>query len=221
METAHLTEELSEYLDGELTPAERAAADRHLSECGRCAALLGELRAIKAAAAELTPSVPERDLWPGIRARLSPRRGAAAHASAEGGVVSIRSRHRRVVLTIPELIAAGIAVALLSAALVWASIGATVAPYAPMALETERPGHVVLAAYQPAMTELEAAYEELRHELDPETILVLERNLAIIDAAVQEAMQALEADPSSAFLQGHLAEAMRRRVDLLRQVAMI
>lgn len=221
METAHLTDGLSEYLDGELTPAERAAADRHLSECGRCAALLEELRAIKGAAAELPPPSPERDLWPGIRARLSPKPGVTAQPSPDSWVIGIRSRRRRVDLTVPQLIAAGIAVALLSAAVVWASMGATVASYEPMALAAEGPGHIVLAAYEPAMTELQVAYEHRRAELDPETILVVERNLAIIDAAIREATQALEADPSSGFLQGHLAESMRRRLGLLRQVAMI
>ena len=68
---------------------------------------------------------------------------------------------------------------------------------------------------------LEAEFELRRAVLDPATIQVVERNLAIIDGAIAESRRALEADPSSGFLNGYLAEAMRRKVDLLRQATRI
>jgi anti-sigma factor RsiW len=218
METCRWTAGLSAYLDDELAPAERAAVDRHLTACSRCALVLDDLRMVVAAAAELSGVAPERDLWPGIRGRLIPRAGPAATDVADPKVVGIRMR-RRVAMTVPQLVAAGITVALLGAAVVWAVMGAATAPYAP-AVATPGPADVVLAAYQPAMTELEAAYAVRRSELEPETVLVVERNLAIIDAAIREATEALEADPSSGFLHAHLADTMRRRLSLLRQVAL-
>jgi hypothetical protein len=45
---------------------------------------------------------------------------------------------------------------------------------------------------------------------------VVERNLAIIERAIDEARGALAADPSNAYLNRHLADAMRRKLDLLR-----
>jgi hypothetical protein len=67
---AHLEGVLSDYLEGELAPAERAAADRHLAGCAACAALVADLQAITTQAAALPPVAPARDLWAGIEARL-------------------------------------------------------------------------------------------------------------------------------------------------------
>lgn len=42
------TERLSEYLDGELDPADREALERHLAQCADCRRALAELRAVVA-----------------------------------------------------------------------------------------------------------------------------------------------------------------------------
>ena len=60
---------------------------------------------------------------------------------------------------------------------------------------------------------------EHRNELDPRTIEVLERNLAIIDEAIEQARRALAADPASSYLHGHIAENMKRKYELLRRAA--
>ena len=48
---AHPIEQLSEYVDDELSPRERARIEAHLSECPKCARLVGDLEAVVAAAA--------------------------------------------------------------------------------------------------------------------------------------------------------------------------
>lgn len=217
----HVTDRLSAYIDGELDGRAQSAVEAHVAGCGECAAVLAELRRVVLSAAELPPVPPERDLWPGIRTRLSPRGLSAARPGPASPVLSMASR-RRVILSVPELLAAGIAVALLSAGIMWAALGAS----DPAAMSTAggagsdawAVSDAVLAAYEPAMTDLEAEYEERRAALDPETIRVVERNLAIIDAAITEAREALAADPSSGFLSTHLGDTMRRRMTLLRQV---
>lgn len=219
MRTNHWTDRLSDYLDGDLTRAERLAADRHLSDCPQCAGLLQELRSVAAAAADLPTEAPRRDLWPGIRGRLS-ERGPAAPRPPIRSVMRTGSR-RRIAMTVPQLVAAGIAVALVSAGLVWTSLTVPGVAHEVAAEVPPQPTEVVLAAYEPAMSDLESAYELRRGELDPEMVMVVERNLAIIDSAIREAGQALEADPSSGFLHSHLAATMRQRMDLLRQVARI
>jgi hypothetical protein len=212
----HWTDRLSEYLDGELEPAEVAAAEGHLSRCPECADVLADLRAVLATTALLPDTAPERDLWPGIRERLTAR---VPGPGASPRVITLASR-RRVVLSVPQLIAAGLALMLLSAAGMWITLGG--APSEPPTV-AEAAWHrdIVLAAYEPAMADLEAEYLSRRELLDPETIRVVERNLALIDAAIQEAREALAADPSSGFLNGHLAETVRRRMTLLREVASI
>jgi hypothetical protein len=239
MSEGHWTDRLSEYLDGELGPEARAAAERHLAGCPDCAGVLEELRAVVAEARTLPDAAPARDLWPGIQARLAPRAEAGADVAAGAGaragergeagrgrVIPLAWR-RRLVVSVPQLLAAGIAVAVLSAGAVWIVLGGSAGPAGPagagLAVEavTPAPSDVMLAAYEPAMVTLESEYERRRDELDSETILVVEKNLAIIDAAIEEARRALAEDPSSGYLQGHLADAVRQRMNLLRQVASI
>jgi anti-sigma-K factor RskA len=66
-----MCERLAAYLEGDLTPAEQAQADQHLTECAACAESLVELRAIASEAAQLPLLTPPRDLWAGIEARIS------------------------------------------------------------------------------------------------------------------------------------------------------
>ncbi|MGH9175199.1 MAG: hypothetical protein ACRD1H_12620, partial [Vicinamibacterales bacterium] len=56
-----------------------------------------------------------------------------------------------------------------------------------------------------------------RDALDPRTVVVIERNLAVIDEAIRQARAALDADPANTFLNSHLADARRRKLDLLRR----
>src|SRR5574341_914651 len=63
--TDQWTHRLSEYLDDELSAAERRQMDEHLGTCGACQETLAQLRAGVARAASLEDSGPERDLWPG------------------------------------------------------------------------------------------------------------------------------------------------------------
>jgi anti-sigma-K factor RskA len=220
MENSHWTDRLSEYVDGELSPAERAAAERHLATCGECAALVEDLGAVARAAALLPDVDPGRDLWPSIRRRLQPRgQEARAWAPRLTGMISTVT-NRRIVLTVPQLAAAALAIALLSGTGAWALLGVPAGPDAVLTALSS-PSDVVLAAYEPAMTTLEAEYTARRGELDPETIVAVERNLAIIDAAIREARDALAADPSSGFLNAHLAATVRKRMNLLREVASI
>jgi hypothetical protein len=222
----HWTDRLSEYLDGDLDERERAALEAHLEGCAECAAVLEELGVVVSEARGLPDLPPERDLWPEIEGRLQPREQVPA-APADVPVIPLAGR-RRVAMTIPQLIAAGIALVLFSAGGVWMSLtGVGPADPAGVVGVGSDQGTVPVApvsftaTYEDAIAELQVEYLARRTTLDPETIRVVERNLEIIDQAIQEARRALEDDPSSGFLNEHLAEAMRRKVDLLRQAAKI
>jgi anti-sigma factor RsiW len=67
---AAVDERLMDYLEGDLAAADRAAVEAHLADCGRCRALVADLRAITADAAALPVLRPERDLWAGIAERI-------------------------------------------------------------------------------------------------------------------------------------------------------
>jgi hypothetical protein len=69
------------------------------------------------------------------------------------------------------------------------------------------------------VADLEKALKNGRSRLDKSTVEIVEHNLQIIDQAIAQARDALAADPANAYLSGHLVEARRRKLDLLRRAA--
>lgn len=143
---------------------------------------------------------PPRDLWPAVEARLAhrarpPRRRFAALAIAAGVLIAVMS----------------------SLATAWL-------------LRSNEPSQTAVVTAAPAPRE--AAYlrataslsQELamrRDQLAPETIAVLERNLAIIDRAIAESRAALAGDPGNADLAELLWASYERKVSLLEQASRI
>jgi len=74
----HLTDQLSAYLDGTLTPEEAAAVASHLAECAECRGTLDDLQAVR----NLLRVVPDRAPHPSLLPRTLARVGAAPHRKA-------------------------------------------------------------------------------------------------------------------------------------------
>jgi hypothetical protein len=205
------TDRLSEYLDGDLAEAETAALEAHLDTCAACRETLAGLRRIVVRARALEDRPPSRDLWSGVAARI----GAAPG-------------RRRLSFSVPQLLAAGIALAVLSAGGAWllhpdpARVAAVQGnPAAPGTVPVATAGSTGAAArsYDSAVDDLERILAEGRGRLDSTTVRVLEQNLALIDRAIAQAQRAVAADSANVYLNTHLAETMRRKIDLLRQAA--
>jgi hypothetical protein len=75
--------------------------------------------------------------------------------------------------------------------------------------------------HEEAISELRRALSSNRDKLNPATIRTLEANLAIIDLAIDQARRALAADSANTYVREHLAETMRRRVQLLQRATML
>ena len=105
------TNRLSEYIDGELDNTERAALEAHLETCGHCYATLADLRQVVARAKTLEDREPAKDLWAGIRAGLT----------TDAPIPLRRDRlvRRRFSLTVGQLLAASIALMLMSGGGAW------------------------------------------------------------------------------------------------------
>jgi hypothetical protein len=73
--------------------------------------------------------------------------------------------------------------------------------------------------YDRAVADLERVLAENRSRLDTATVRVLEESVRTIDRALARARTALAQDPSNSYLNAHLAETMRRKLDLLRRAA--
>ena len=168
-----------------------------------------------AAIGALTDEAPARNLWPGIEARLTPR------------------RRQSVTMTFPQLALAATLVMAVSAGVSWLALapGGDARPAeAPIQAVAEPAGpeqpHVERASfadeqYDAAVSDLERVLVEQGDRLDPQTVMVIERNLRTIDEAIRQARAALDADPANTYLNSHLADARRRKLDLLRQAALL
>lgn len=222
------TDRLSDYLDDELPDHERAEVAAHLAGCADCSRLLSELSEVTRIAATLPPpAAPERDLWPGIAGRLTPSPAARV----------LHLPRRRFSISVFELVAAGLALAVASGVIAtrWRTAGAgtDVADPRPAAVTTPTvdtanadglPARVMAAsldntAYDAAVADLEAVLRAERSRLDPSTVRIVEDNLTIINQALEDAQRALAADPGDTYLGDHLAQTRRRKLDLLRRAA--
>jgi anti-sigma-K factor RskA len=190
---------LNAYVDGTLGAVERATVEAHLADCAGCRAAVVELRALVAAAAALPKSIaPKRNLWTTIETRIAHR-----------ATYNVRRAFWR-----GALAAAAVFVIALG-------LYRLLPPFAAH----DRPGRsgwaVVQADFDQASDELGGILATERERLGPGTVALLERNLAIIDAAIAESRAALARDPANAELRRLFAAAARHKVELLRWAARV
>ena len=226
------TDKLSDYLDDELEERERSAVEAHLQGCAACTAVLNDLKRIVARAQSLDARPPQTDLWDGIAIRGTGL-GRTLTSSAAW-------QRRRVSFTLAQLAAAAVLIAAVSGGLVWQfapelgglrSRGSetgqraeSVRPAPTDDTDRARPDNVDVVPisladdqYDAAVADLERALKQGRGKLDASTIAVVEQNLQTIDQAIAQAREALASDPANSYLTGHLVEARRRKLDLLRR----
>ena len=222
--TDRFIDRLSQYLDDELGPDERAQVAQHLAGCDACRRTLDQLREVVALAASRPAIQPGEDLWPGIRERLraAPADVVPIEAAAR------RPLRRRFTFSVPQLAAAAVALMVVSGGAVWLALGARAAgpdAVASLRVAQDSPGLARLvsddASYQATLAELERALASSRDRLDPVTIAVLESNLRLIDAAIAEATEALARDPGNAYLSEHLGQTREKKIEVLRRAANI
>jgi anti-sigma factor RsiW len=212
-----ILDRLSEYLDDALHADERARVSAHLSGCAECRVTLEELRAVAHRAARLTDSPPPVDLWPGVTARID--------RESRRPLAFERAR-RTFSFTMPQLVAAGLALMVLSGGTVWlARLGGDRTDFPPISAEAPRPQVAAVNVnfadehYDRAIADLQATLDAQRARLDPRTVRVLEGNLETIDAAIEQCRRALADDPANAYLNVHMADARKRKLALLREAA--
>lgn len=209
--------------DEQLTAGERAAIEAHLAGCAECRSTLAELRAVARLAQNLPDTPPLRDLWPGVSAKLEPRPSVIPFR---------RTLSKRFTFTLPQLVAAGLALMVLSGGLVWiarqgdprASLPAVVATVEAPTPESAEPPIVETvsfadAQYDQAVADLEKALAAGRTKLDPDTVRIIEENLASIDLAIDQARKALRNDPANVYLNTYFAASRNRKLALLRRAS--
>ena len=208
---------LSESVDGTLSPADERAADRHLESCPACRALVADLRTVRAAAFTLDRRQPPADLLSRIQARLTsepaPRGRVLAWPNTRGAWSVWLAAAAALVLTT-------------MVGLMPLSRSAGVPPVTEPnpALEgtalvdsVEADLQAAEAHYDRAIQGLEQIARSDSGELDPQVAAVLQKNLQVVDQAIDESRAALKTQPASSRAQDGLFEAMRTKVALLQQ----
>jgi anti-sigma factor RsiW len=234
MTTDRFTELLSPYLDRELDEAAVREVEEHVAACPACADTLEELRAVKDRARTLVDAPPGADLWPGIAARIGGDRGGSLAIRPLPRVGARPHAGRRLALSVPQLAAAAVVVALVSAGAVWLVLhrqGSSVVARADRSdslAETPAGAGGNVAAGIPGsgdaaedLNRLRRILAEGRDRLDPRTVRTLEENLRIIEIAIAQSRRALEADPGDPYVRGHLTETMKRKVELMHRAAVL
>ncbi|HSG07958.1 MAG TPA: zf-HC2 domain-containing protein [Longimicrobiales bacterium] len=219
------TDQLSEYVDEALVDARLPRLEEHLAGCEACRALVEDLRRVKEAAGLLGDAQPARDLWPGIAS-------AIAAAPREVDVIALPVGRRRtraasgLFLTVRQLAAASVVLVSMSAAATWwAGVGMATrpgsGPIAGAASESAATLAADVAGPSPELAGelevLEAALAQARERLDPSTVRIVERNMGVIQRAIDESLQALVVDPGNVFLKEHLERAYQEKIDFLRE----
>lgn len=235
--STHWTERLSEYHDGELTPAEHASCEAHLAACADCRDTLAQLGLVIASARADRDTMPATDLWPGILAKIDSGSAQAEPHNRLWGQASAWPR-RQITFSLPQLALAASLLIAVSAAVAYVAANRAAGPQ-PIAIIARElpiqamaepmlapstdvtPANFADAAFDRAVSDLERTLVEQRDALDPRTIVIIERNLAVIDEAIRQARAALDADPANTFLNSHLADARRRKLELLRRATSI
>jgi anti-sigma-K factor RskA len=187
---------LDEYLDGTLAADEQTRVSAHLGACERCRREAEAIRALLARTSTLPRSVlPGRELWSGIAERI---RGSTVRR--HNGATRWR------VPAVALQAAAAIGLILLGAGL------ATTWQHRPAGSRFT----AEQARYAAASTALAEHLAREPGNLAPATRAVVERNLAIVDAAIREAEAALLRDPGSQALEQMLVARYEQRLALLR-----
>ncbi len=230
-------EALGSYLEGELDPRSRTAAESHRGECLRCAALVRDIEAIRSEASNLRELSPSRDLWAGIANRI------------EAPIIRIPAQATEVHRTVPRHLrtaaAAAILIALTSGVTyvlavqrAGGDVGGTAAAdsarslaIAPLdspaatGLPAQRSALVrdvpAVVTYDHEIAALRGVLDLRRNDLDPATVAILSNSLVTIDRAVAEARAAVARDSGSAFLNDQLHKALEKKLGLLRTVALL
>lgn len=181
----------------ELTVDETAALEAHVAGCAECRTDRQAALSLRAPTLRLPHDVqPARDLWPGVQRRIVRRSPSFAWLAAAAVL----------------LVALSSAVTMLVTQEGRTSRTLTAAPAAVAVIE---------ASYIAESRDLEQALVSQRGRLSPETVATLERNLAIIDAAIAESRAALASDPGNRDLRILLEAGHEQRIALLEQASRV
>ena len=215
--TRHL-DAIGELVDGTLAGDARRDLEAHLRTCDTCTALASELTRIRQAAGSLERLEPPAASWPRIQARV--RLGAGRPSMLRGWLPLAAAAALLLVVAAGYLLRhASDGQARRSAP----SPTATAQSQAPtsadeqaeLASSVEAKLRLAEQHYQDAIRDLEKLAQD-REALDPQVAAALQKNMQVVDQAIDESRAALRTEPESEPAQQSLFDAFRTKVTLLQ-----
>lgn len=217
---------IHDYVDGALDARERADVEQHLAECAECRQLVADLREIHDAVSGVDLREPPVRVWPRIERAIKLEADAKqSPQNTQNSQNSFALRVQRVLRSTSFLAAA--------AALVLATVvglryrpgqdqhasapteGVEIAaPDSAQAVEAEL--RAAEEHYTKAISGLEQITKSEQNALDPGTAATLQKNLAVIDQAINESRAALKTQPASEPAQASLVENFKAKIGLLQ-----
>jgi len=198
-------EQLSDLIDGVLSPEQRRRAEAHLAICSACSDRRDRLELILGAARALPDEIdPPPQLWSDVQARIQP---------------AVSRARQRWLLAAAAVVLVAVSSAV-TAFIVRRPVPVVMRPMAPVRTVSNQlspAARSVDADYSVAIQELNETLAENRARLDPATVAKVEASLRVIDLAIDEARRALAADPSNLTLLDLLASSYERKLELLRR----
>ena len=214
--TRHL-DAIGELVDGTLAGDARRDLEAHLRTCDVCTALASELTRIREAAGSLERLEPPAASWPRIQARV--RSGAGRPSMVRGWLPLAAAAALLLVVAAGYLMRQqpGGQAGRSAAAPTAAAQDQTASPdeQAELASSVEAKLRLAEQHYQEAIRDLEKLAQD-REALDPQVAAALQKNLQVVDQAIDESRAALRTEPESEPAQQSLFDAFRTKVTLLQ-----
>lgn len=207
---SHLTEEERQTLADGTIAAERARElDAHLRACDACAADVARLKRVMTRYSDApAPNAPLDELWPSIRSRIDQSKVVPLGAPARKR--SFTARHFGIV---GGLVAAAVIAAIVlrpSRTIPPDSVGRDSAAAVTTVADSA-------TAYEDEARALLNRFEVQRAMIRPEAAQSIDRDLKVIDEAIDELKLAIANDPKNPALRQLLASSYRQKVEILKR----
>lgn len=191
---------LNDWIDGLLPAEHEADVQSHCASCETCRQHAEQLRSLIESARHLGDLSPERDLLPGLKRRVAWQRRASWFRVGDWATAAML------------LLATG----WLAATWFGDREGE---PTAGLAADTRDELVQAELQYVEATAALLQVLETRRDELPPEVLSSFQRDLGVIDRAIDEARAALDSAAPDASAAHHLSSLHRKKMHLLWKVA--
>lgn len=216
MACARYVTAIQELVDGTLGQIRRAELEAHLETCEACRALKADIEHIRDSARALGERpVPDR-VWLQIAGRLR----------QEGRVRDLPAHQRRGprMLVVMSAAAAVLILAIGGLITLLPRQQPAATPSAPVAAAPDaRSFELVQGEVDQAQKQMETAIAHMeqitkanQQALDSKTAATLEKNLGIIDQAIEESRSAVKSEPASVAARGRLFDTLKQKVSLLQ-----